>query len=324
MNYLRLSKYTFGVLASVACATSLYAQSYPSKPVTLIVPYTAGGTADAIGRNLAQSLSKQLKTSFIVENKPGAGASLGTDFVAKSAPDGHTVLLVSTSALTIYPHIAKANYQPLTDLIPLASVAVAPVALAATKAASAKDFGALMTTAKAEPESIRYGTPGVGTNAHLGMELLSGLTGTQLLHVPYKGNSQALTDAIGGSFELLVTNTDVVLPHAKTGTLRPLAVMAPERLEAWPDVPTLAELGYPDAQYYSDFGIFLPAKTPTEVVDALQAAIHEATSQPEYAEFLRNAATQAGVGAGAEYAKKIKSQYEQNAEVIKKANIAIN
>src|SRR5690606_21246143 len=138
-----------------------------------------------------------------------------------------------------------------------------PVALAATKAASAKDFGALMTTAKAEPESIRYGTPGVGTNAHLGMELLSGLTGTQLLHVPYKGNSQALTDAIGGSFELLVTNTDVVLPHAKTGTLHPLAVMAPERLEAWPDVPTLAELGYPDAQYYSDFGIFLPAKTPT-------------------------------------------------------------
>jgi len=324
LKFLRFSKYTASVLATFIGVANVHADTFPTKAITLIVPYTAGGTADGIGRHLAHTLSKQLKTPVVVENKPGAGASLGTDFVAKSAPDGHTMLLVSTSALTVYPHIAQANYDPLTDLIPLRSVAVAPVVLAASKATPANDFDALITAAKEKPESIRYGTPGVGTNAHLGMELLSGKTNTKLLHIPYKGNSQALTDAVGGLFELLVTNVDVVLPHAKTGVLRPLAVMAPKRLESWPEVPTLAELGYPDAQYYSDFGIFLPAKTPTTVVDALQAAIQDSTNQAEYAEFLRNSATQPGVGSGTEYAEKIKAQYELNADVIKRANIHVN
>ena len=324
MNYSQISKHIIGAFALSICAATSYAAAFPTKTITLIVPYTSGGTADAIGRNLAQSLSKQLKTPVIVENKAGAGASLGTDYVAKSTADGHTLLLVSTSALTIYPHIAKANYDPLLDLIPLASVAIAPVALAATKATPVKDFSALMAQAKAKPESIRYGTPGVGTNAHLGMELLSEETSAKLLHIPYKGNSQALTDAIGGTFELLVTNVDVVLPHAKTGVLRPLAVMAPTRLDFWPDVPTLAELGYPAAQYYSDFGIFLPAKTPANVVTVLQAAIQEAIARPEYAKFLQNSATQPGVGTGAEYAKKIQQQYQTNADIIKKANISVN
>ncbi|WP_233582853.1 tripartite tricarboxylate transporter substrate binding protein [Candidimonas sp. SYP-B2681] len=324
MKHLNIVKHTVIALAALTSTSSAFAQAYPSKTITMIVPYTAGGSADAIGRNLALALAKRLNTSVVVENKPGAGASLGSDLVAKSAPDGYTILLASTSALTIYPHIAKAKYQPLEDFIPLASVAIAPVALAGTKSLQAQDFKALIAAANSKPDSIRYGTPGMGTVAHLGMEILSGNTNAKLLHVPYKGNSQALTDAIGGSFELLVTNADVVLPHAKTGALRPLAVMAPTRLEAWPQVPTLAELGYPDAQYYSDFGLFLPARTPAATVDTLLKAINESTSQPEFAEFLRNTANQAGVGAGAAYAEKIKQQYERNAGVIKKANIVAN
>lgn len=312
-------------LATLALgSTAAVAQSFPEKAITVIVPYTAGGTADGIGRALGQGLSEELGVSVVVDNKPGAGASLGTDFVAKSAPDGHTALLVSTAALTIYPSIYKANYDPQKDLVPLRSVAIAPVALAATEILKAEDFKTLLAEAKANPESVRFGTPGIGTNAHLGMELLGRMTETQMLHIPYKGNSQAITDALGGSFELLVTNADVVLPHAEKGTLRPLAVMAPARLSNWPDVPTLAEMGYTDAQYYSDFGFFVPAGTPQATVDRLQAALDKVTSSTSYKDFLASAKMQEGAGVGLDYADKIKAQTATNADVIRQANIKPN
>jgi len=303
---------------------SAWAQDYPSRHLTLIVPYTAGGTADGIGRALGQSLAQELDTTVVVENRPGAGASIGTDYVAKSDPDGHTMLLVSTSALTVYPHIGDAPYDPLNDLIPLASVAVSPVALAATKEVTDDSFVELLKTVNENPEHIRYGTPGVGTNAHLGIERLSQGEGLKLLHVPYKGNSQALTDAVGGAFELLVTNADVVLPHAETGALRPLAVMAPERLQVWPEVPTLAELGYPDAQYYSDFGLFVPTDTPEPVVEKLFTALETALQDPGYKDFLQKTYNMEGVGVRDEYANKIKDQHEQNGIVIESIDMEAN
>ena len=191
------------------------AQDWPAKPVTLVVPYTAGGSADAIGRRLGDVLRKESNITVIVENKPGAGASVGTDVVARAQPDGTTLLLASTSPLTIYPHLAKTNYDPLKDLTPLASVAVAPVAIVATKALPVKDFAGLIEFAKSRPDGVRYGTPGQGTVAHIGMSALTAQTGTKMLHVPYRGNSQALTDGLGGVVELLVINSDVVLPHGQ-------------------------------------------------------------------------------------------------------------
>jgi tripartite-type tricarboxylate transporter receptor subunit TctC len=321
MKHRTFLKFTLTALASLACAGSVHAQAYPAKPIVLIVPYTPGGTADAIGRRLADALRKQINATVVVENKPGAGASVGTDFVAKSAPDGYTVLLTSISALTIFPHIGKVGYKPLADLTPVLSVAVAPVALVATKAFDAKSFQDLLAAAKTKPGAVRYATPGVGTIAHLGIEVLSGRTGTKMLHIPYKGNSQALTDGVGGAFELLVANSDVVLPHVQNGTFRPLAVMAPKRLEAWPNTPTLAELGHPEAQYFSNFGLFVPSKTPAAITNTLQTEIRKAMATPEYAEFLAKASMQPGVGAGAEFASQIKAEYEQNGKVIKAAQI---
>ena len=217
-------------------------------------------------------LRKESNITVIVENKPGAGASVGTDVVARAQPDGTTLLLASTSPLTIYPHLAKTNYDPLKDLTPLASVAVAPVAIVATKALPVKDFAGLIEFAKSRPDGVRYGTPGQGTVAHIGMSALTAQTGTKMLHVPYRGNSQALTDGLGGVVELLVINSDVVLPHVASGA-PPLAVMAPQRLAAWPDVPTMAELKLPQLQYYSNFGVFGPAKLSPAVVQSVQAAL---------------------------------------------------
>ncbi|MCH1995979.1 tripartite tricarboxylate transporter substrate binding protein, partial [Achromobacter xylosoxidans] len=245
-----------GAALAIMTGGAALAQGWPAKPITLVVPYTAGGSADAIGRRLGDVLRKETNATVIVENKPGAGASVGTDFVARAQPDGATLLLASTSPLTIFPHLAKTNYDPMKDLTPVASVAVAPVAIVATKALPVKDFAGLIDYAKSHPDGVRYGTPGQGTVAHIGMAALTTQTGTRMLHVPYRGNSQALTDGLGGVVELLVVNTDVVLPHVASGALKPLAVMAPERLAAWPDVPTMAELKLPQAQYYSNFGIF--------------------------------------------------------------------
>lgn len=319
-----LKKLLTGLTLCTLGLTTTWAQDFPSQHITLIVPYTAGGTADGIGRALGQELAKQLNTTIIVENKPGAGASIGTEYVAKSEPDGHTWLLVSTSALTVYPHIGHASYDPLNDFIPLASVAISPVALAATKQTSENNFEELLQTASKQPEKIRYGTPGVGTNAHLGIEQLSQEKGIKLMHVPYKGNSQALTDAVGGAFELLVTNADVVLPHAERGALKPLAVMAPERLEVWPDTPTLAELGYPEAQYYSDFGLFLPAGTPEPIVNKIFQALEMVLHDPNYNEFLNKTYNMQGLGTLDNYAQQIKNQYEKNGNVIANINLQAN
>jgi tripartite-type tricarboxylate transporter receptor subunit TctC len=309
-------------LASLAGLNTAYAQqSYPSRPISIVVPYSPGGTVDALARRLGEALRKQINATVVIENKPGAGASLGADFVSKSAPDGHTILIASTSPLTIFPHITKTAYKPLEDLAPIASVAISPAALVATKASNAKNFQDLLAAAKARPDSVRYGTPGVGTIAHLAMEVLSDKTGTRMLHIPYKGNTQALTDAIGGSFELLVANVDVLLPHVQSATFRPLAVMAPKRLEAWPNVPTMAELGHPEAQYYSNFGMFVPAKTPAAVLNILKTEIRKAISTPEYAEFLAKSSMQPGFGTGPEFARQIKAEYELNGKVIKAAQI---
>ena len=236
-------------------------------------------------------------------------------------PDGTTLLLASTSPLTIYPHLAKTNYDPLKDLTPLASVAVAPVAIVATKALPVKDFAGLIEFAKSRPDGVRYGTPGQGTVAHIGMSALTAQTGTKMLHVPYRGNSQALTDGLGGVVELLVINSDVVLPHVASGALKPLAVMAPQRLAAWPDVPTMAELKLPQLQYYSNFGVFGPAKLSPAVVQSVQAALAKATASADFKDLLAKSYLQPGTAAGDAFVKQVQDEYASNARVIKEGGI---
>lgn len=311
-----------GAFALSALAVSIVqAQTtWPGKTVTLVVPYTAGGTADTIARGLGEVL-RASGTVVIVENKPGAGASLGTDQVARSKPDGATLLLASTSPITIYPNLVKAPYDPIKDLTPIASVAVGPVGIAATKSLKVDDFAALVAHAKKNSGKVTFGVPGLGSVAHLGMADLNKQAGIQMMQVPYRGGSQALADGLAGVVDLLVINTDVLLPQVAAGTLKPLAVMAPERLSAWPDVPTMAEVGLPKIKYFSNFGLFAPAGLDPALAKALQAEVDKALVSPKYQEMLKKYYLQPGTGTGEVFKQQVKAEFESNQRLIKQENI---
>jgi len=312
-----------GACALAVTASTAQAQTqagWPGKVVTLVVPYTAGGTADTLARGLGEAL-RATGATVIVENKPGAGASLGTDFVARAKPDGNTLLLASTSPITIYPNLTSTPYDPLKSLAPIASVGVGPVAIVASKALKVDDFAGLVAYAKANPGKVTYAVPGLGSVAHLGMAAVNKQADIKMMQVPYRGGSQALPDGLSGVVDLLVLNTDVLLPHVASGALKPLAVMAPTRLEAWPTVPTMAELNLPKIQYFSNFGLFAPAGMPPDTAQALQAAIDKAIATPQYQEMLKKYYLQPGTGTGAAFKQQVQSEYESNKRLIKDEDI---
>ncbi|MVW72897.1 tripartite tricarboxylate transporter substrate binding protein [Bordetella sp. 15P40C-2] len=296
-------------------------QPWPGKTLTLIVPYTAGGTNDTLGRTLGEILRRDYGTATIVENKPGAGGSVGADAVARAMPDGNTLLLASTSPLTIFPNLVKTSYDPMKDLVPVASVAVGPVGILATKATPVSTFEQLVEEAKKRPGKITFGVPGLGSVAHIGMAALSKELGIEMLQVPYRGGSQAVSDGLGGQVDLLVVNTDIVLPHVAAGTLKPLAVMAPKRLAPWPDVPTMAELNLPDIRYFSNFALFAPAGVPAPVMQSMHEVITKALADPQFQQMLEKQSMQPGTGVGDDFVKQVRESYEQNGRIIREGNI---
>ena len=312
-------------IAAVATMASIaHAEpAWPGKTLTLVVPYTAGGTNDTLGRTLGDILRKEYGTATIIENKPGAGGSVGADAVARAKPDGATLLLASTSPLTIFPNLVKTTYDPMKDFIPVASVAVGPVGILATKALSVRTFPELVEQAKKQPGKITFGVPGVGSVAHIGMADLNKQAGIDMLQVPYRGGSQAVSDGLGGQVDLLVVNTDIVLPHVTAGTLTPLAVMAPQRLAAWPDVPTMAELNLPDIRYFSNFSLFAPAGVSPEILKSMQEVLAKAMASPQYREMLEQKTMQPGTGIGEEFAQQVRKDYENNKRIIRESKITV-
>lgn len=294
---------------------------WPGKTLTLIVPYTAGGTNDTLGRTLGEILRREYGTATIIENKPGAGGSVGADAVARAAPDGNTLLLASTSPLTIFPHLVKTTYDPMKDLSPVASVAVGPVGILATKATPANTFKELVEEAKKRPGKITFGVPGLGSVAHIGMAALGKQLDIEMLQVPYRGGSQAVSDGLGGQVDLLVVNTDIVLPHVAAGTLKPLAVMAPTRLAPWPDVPTMAELNLPEIRYFSNFALFAPAGVSPDVMQAMRDRVTKALADPQFQQMLEKQSMQPGTGVGEDFVKQVREDYERNGRIIREGNI---
>lgn len=311
---------TVAVLA-IAAGIAQAQPAWPGKSLTLVVPYTAGGTNDTIGRTLGDIFRQAYGTSTIIENKPGAGGSVGADTVARAKADGNTLLLASTSPVTIFPNLVKTSYDPMKDLVPVASVAVGPVGILATKAISVRTFGELVEQAKQRPGKITFGVPGLGSVAHLGMAALNKKVGIDMLQVPYRGGSQAVSDGLGGQVDLLVVNTDIVLPHVAAGTLTPLAVMAPQRLAAWPNVPTMAELNLPDIRYFSNFALFAPAGVPPKVMGSMREQIAKTLASPQYQQMLEKSAMQPGTGVGEDFAKQVRTDYENNQRIIRENNI---
>jgi len=297
------------------------AQPFPSKPVRIIVVYPPGGTSDAVTRLLAEKLSASLGQQVLVENRGGAGGAIGMDAVAKSAPDGYTIAFSAISPLTLLPHVGKVPYDPLKDIAPLASVMYSPVYFLATPAFAGTSFADVVREAKAKPGALRVGTSGIATLGHVMVEQLR-IAGLDFTHVPYRGGGQVITDAAGGQFELFTTNPS---PGANSliqqGKLRVLAVAAPKRLPALPNIPTMTELGYPDSNYTSHFGFFAPAKTQEAVLKRLHDDINAALALPEVVERLTKLDNVVAPATQEQFAQVVRREYDANAKVVAKAGI---
>ena len=258
------------------------ADSYPSKPIRIIVPYPPGGGNDVLARMFAPELSKTLGQSVIVENRPGAGGSMGSASVAKSAPDGYTLLIINTVPHTasagIYP---KLGYDPVKDFAGVALVASNPYVIAVNPNLPAKNITEFIALAKSQPGTIYYGSAGTGSVTHLNAELFKIAVKADLIHVPYKGGGPAIADLLGGQVQMTVENVFLMAPYFKAGQLRPIAVTGLKRSSILPDTPTIAESGYPNFEIIGQFGFVAPAGTPNDVVLKLNNAFNKITKSPE-------------------------------------------
>jgi len=310
------------VLGLAAIAIGAQAQAWPAKPLRIVVAYPPGGVSDVVARAIGEKLATQIGQPVVVENKAGASGSIGMDAVAKAAPDGHTIGFSAVSPLVLNPHLSKSPFDPARDIAPVASVMYSPVLLVATPAAQARDFKELLAQAKAHPGAVRWSTSGPASLGHIMLEQIKAAAGVDITHVPYKGGGQQITDALGGQFEVLSVNASpALMGHVKAGKLRVLAVGAPSRLDALPQVPTLAELGYPAANLVSLFGFFAPAGVPQPVLERLNAEINKALALADVRTRLTGSDNVPTGGSAADFAKRIAAESENNARIIKAAGI---
>jgi tripartite-type tricarboxylate transporter receptor subunit TctC len=274
-------------MSSVLCSAAI-AQSYPAKPVRLIVPYAPGGGVDIVARTTAQELTRRLGQQVIVENRTGAGGNIGSEAVAKAAPDGYTLLMASP-ANTINPSLyVKMPYDPARDLVAIALVGSVPAVLVANPSLPAHSIKQLIALAKSKPGALTYGSGGSGTTEHLAGEMFKSAAGIDLLHVPYKGGAQVMVDLIAGQIALMFSNQLGVLPHIKSGKLKALGVASAERSAALPDVPTFTEAGYPDLKVSVWWGVMGPAAMPKDIVTHLNREIVAALASPEMKDRLQS------------------------------------
>ena len=309
-------------LAAAPWPLALHAQAWPAKPIRIVVAYPPGGVSDNVARALAERLAGALGTPVVVDNRAGASGSIGMDAVAKAAPDGHTLGFAAISPLALNPHLGKSPFDPVKDIVPVASVMYSPVLLLGTSASPGGDFKALLAAARAKPGVVRWATSGPASLGHIMLEQLKGAAGVDITHVPYKGGGQQLTDALSGQFEVLSTNAGpAVVQHIQSGKLRPLAVGAPARLDALPNVPTLAELGFAPANLTSLFGVFAPAGVPQPVLERLNGEINKALRAPELRSRLIASDNVPTGGSAAEFARQIAQESGNNARIIRAAGI---
>jgi tripartite-type tricarboxylate transporter receptor subunit TctC len=270
---------------AAAPAARAAAANLPDKPIHLIVPYAPGGSADVLARSLAELMRKELGQVVIVENKPGANTAIGAKALALAPPDGTTLLLATAATVVLNPLLSpKLGYDPVRDFVAVARVADTPIVIDVRPDAAPKTLAELMALAKSQPGKVDYGSTGVGSSLHLAGELLQFETGTQMLHVPYKGSAPALTGLLGGEILVLIDGIGSSMPLIKGGKLRALAVTSAQRLPALPDVPTVAESGYPKFEVTTWYGVMAPAKTPEALLERLNAAILHATADKAFRE----------------------------------------
>jgi len=310
------------LLAAMLCAAA-QAQDYPARAVHLVVPYVAGGNADIFGRTLAQKLGDAFRQPFIVENRAGANGGIGTDFVAKAAPDGYTLLATANGPITVNPILyAKVPYDPVKDFAPVAQCVVYQYVLVTLASSPIRSIADLVEAARAKPGALSYGSTGVGGGNHLAGELFALATGTRLIHVPYKGSAAALADLLGGQLTFMFDTVLTSVPQIRAGKLRAFAVSSLKRASSLPDVPTMNEAGIRGFDISQWQGVLAPAGTPREIVNRLNAEILKALNAPEVQERL---VTQGGneivVGTPEDLASLIKSDLQKYAKLVRDAKI---
>lgn len=305
-----------------ALATSaVQAEDYPTKPIKIVVPFAPGGAVDAIARVIGRQLSVQLGQPVVIENKPGASANIGADFVAKAPPDGYTILLAANGLatnMTLFPHVP---FNALRDFAPIARVGYAPLVLVVPSEFPAKSLKDLLVMARQQPGKLNYASAGNGSSNHLAGEMLKISAAIDVMHVPYKGGAPALTDLLGGRISFMLLNPLEVLPHIKGHQLRALAVGSGKRLALLPDVPTAAEAGLPGFEVSVWWGFVAPAKTPKEFVAKLNSEIQKALADPQVNDKLVQMGAIINPSTPEQFGEFLKIEVETWAKVIKTAGI---
>ena len=309
------------VLASALVVTlPAAAQDYPKKPIELVVPFVAGGTTDNIARLMAQRFSESWGQTVVVNNRAGGGSTIGTNAVAKAPPDGHT-LLVTTIGFAINAGLQKLPYDPIGDFTPIAELASLPLVLVVHASVPATNLQEFIALAKSKPGGWDYASSGTGTSPHLAAEMFKSMAGIELVHVPFKGNAEAMNSLMGGHVKIYFALVPAVLQHIKTGALRAIAVTTEERLPYLPDVPTIAELGFPGYEISSWQGVFAPAGTPKDVVGKINGELVRMLNVPE----IRRRISQEGadpVGSTPDaFATRVKNEITKWTKVIKTSGI---
>ena len=299
------------------------AQSYPGKPVRILVGANAGGGTDIIARMLAEKMADGLRGTFVVENRPGASNTIAADLTAKAAPDGHTLLVATNTGQAIAPHLLKLNFDPLKDLIPVGLVVTVPNVLVVGQQVPAQTVAELVAAMKARPGDFKYASSGVGSTQHIAGEGFDLAAGTKSLHVPYKGSSQAHLDIIAGNVQIMFDTTSSAMAQIKSGKFRPLAVTTPRRSAELPQVPTLAEAGVGGFEMSTWYGLFVTGGTPPETVRRLQAELQRVLQLPDVQARLRGLGGEPGGMTPEQFAAFNQREYDSFGQLIRRAGIKL-
>ncbi len=313
---------TGAIILLMAGAMPAWPQAYPAKPVRMVVPFPPGGATDILARVVGQKLGESFAQPVVIENRGGAGGNIGADAVAKAAPDGYAVLFTTSGNIVVNPHLyRKMPFDPVRDLAPVAMAATHGNLVLVHPSMPVKSIKDLIALARAKPGQLDYGSGGVGTSPHLAAELFKVMTGTDMVHVPYKGGNQSVTGLLSGEVAVMFASIPSVLQHARSGRLRPLAITSAARSVVAPNVPTVAEAGVPGYQVDIWLGVFTPAGTPRDIISRLNAGIIKALAAPEVRERLEPEGFEPSAMTPEEFGKHIRAELPTWGRVVQAAKL---
>jgi tripartite-type tricarboxylate transporter receptor subunit TctC len=309
--------------ALLAAPLVAFAQSYPAKPVRIIVPFAPGGGSDLAGRLVAAKLSERMGTQFIVENRPGAGSNLGAEIAVKSPPDGYTLLLISAS-YTVNPSVYKLTFDPINDITPIIQISGGPYVVAVHPSVPANTLAEFVALVKKQPDKFAYGSSGSGSIMHLASEYFLDAAKIKVLHIPYKGTGPAVADTIGGQVQLVFGAVPITLPHVKAGRLRALAVTTDKRISAAPDLPTVAESGYPGYEVTNWHGLVGPKGLPRDIVARLNREIGDVVTGDDMKKNLAADGLEPAGGSPERFGQVLRNEMARWAKVVQQAGIKVD